>query len=235
MPRIRCFPLAVAARSTAALVLAPTVARAQTDYETTRIAGWRLPVPLGGAQRLLHRDPGRHRRRGPGLPEAATQYAGDPARGPPALRSWKSSTATKDADHATGAPALMREMGQEVPILAHRNAVASLATAGNADLPVPTNTYQEFMSIAPGDRQIELHYVGANHTDNSTVVFVPDVAVAFAVDFVANDREKRGGQLGLRRPLVTRPGAVQLEPGASAHRRRGEREDARRQSVLDRG
>ena len=44
------------------------------------------------------------------------------------------------------------------------------------------------MSIAPGGRQIELHYVGANHTDNSTVVFVPDVAVAFAVDFVANDR-----------------------------------------------
>ena len=94
----------------------------------------------------------------------------------------------QDADHATGAPALMREMGREVEILAHRNAVAPLRTAADPDLPVPTTTYQEFLSIAPGGRRIELHYVGANHTDNSTVVFVPDVAVAFAVDFVAHDR-----------------------------------------------
>ena len=44
------------------------------------------------------------------------------------------------------------------------------------------------MSFTLGGRVIELHYLGANHTDNSTVVYVPDVKVAFAVDFVSNDR-----------------------------------------------
>ena len=37
-------------------------------------------------------------------------------------------------------------------------------------------------------RAIELHYVGPSHTDNIAIGFVPDVGVAFAVDFVNHDR-----------------------------------------------
>ena len=79
-------------------------------------------------------------------------------------------------------------MGESVPIIAQRNAVPTLARAASPDLPVPTVTYQEFMSLTLGGRVIELHYLGANHSDNSTIVYVPDVKVAFAVDFVSNDR-----------------------------------------------
>ena len=39
-----------------------------------------------------------------------------------------------------------------------------------------------------GGRWIELHYLGPSHTDNIAVGYIPDVAVAFAVDFVSNDR-----------------------------------------------
>ena len=188
MLRIRCFPLAVAALSAAALVLPPTAARAQTDYETTRIADGVYQFRWVGHNGFFVVTPAGVVAVDPISPEAATQYAREIRSVAPDAPLVAIIYSHHDADHATGAPALMREMGQEVPVLAHRNAVAPLAAAGSADLPVPTDTYREFMSIAPGGRLIELHYVGANHTDNSTVVFVPDAAVAFAVDFVSNDR-----------------------------------------------
>ena len=43
-------------------------------------------------------------------------------------------------------------------------------------------------AFSPGGRRIELHYLGRSHTDNMIVPYVPDVGVAFAVDFVSNDR-----------------------------------------------
>ena len=188
MPQPRRFPFAVAALTVAVLVAPPTPARAQTDYETTRIADGVYQFRWVGHNGFIVVTPSGVVAVDPISPEAAIQYAREIQRVAPGAPLVAIVYSHQDADHATGAPALMREMGQEVPILAHRNAVAPLAAAAEADLPVPTSTYQEFMSIAAGGRQIELHYVGANHTDNSTVVFVPDVAVAFAVDFVANDR-----------------------------------------------
>ena len=188
MLRIRCPALAVAALSAATPVLAPTAARAQTDYETTRIADGVYQFRWVGHNGLFVVTPAGVVAVDPISPEAATRYAREISSVAPDAPLVAIIYSHQDADHATGAPALMREMGQQVPILAHRNALPPLAAAGSADLPVPTDTYQEFMSIAPGGRRIELHYVGANHTDNSTVVFVPDVEVAFAVDFVSNDR-----------------------------------------------
>ncbi len=188
MLRARCSPVAVAALLTAALVLAPTVARAQTDYETTRIADGVYQFRWMGHNGFFIVTPAGVVAVDPISPEAATQYAQEIKSVAPDAPLVAIIYSHQDADHATGAPTLMSEMGREVPILAHRNSLAPLTAAGSADLPVPTVTYQEFMSIAPGGRLIELHYVGSNHTDNSTVVFVPDVAVAFAVDFVSNDR-----------------------------------------------
>ena len=158
------------------------------DYETTHVAdgvyqyrwqghnGFFVVTPVG----VVAVDPI--------SPEAATQYAKEIKKVAPDAPLVAVIYSHQDADHATGAPALMSEMGQTVPIIAHRNSVAAIQAGGNAVLPAPTVTYQEFMSITLGGRDIELHYVGANHTDNSTVVFVPDVAVAFAADFVSHDR-----------------------------------------------
>jgi len=120
--------------------------------------------------------------------EAAAQYAAEIRKVAPSAPLLAIVYSHEDADHATGAPALMSAMGVSVPIIAQRNAVPNLARAASPDLPVPTVTYQEFMSLTLGGRVIELHYLGANHSDNSTVVYVPDVNVAFAVDFVSNDR-----------------------------------------------
>jgi len=161
---------------------------AQANYETTRIAegvyqfrwqahnGFFVVTPAG----VLAVDPISM--------EAAAQYAEEIKRVAPNAPLRAIVYSHEDADHASGAPALMSAMGVDVPIIAQRNSVANLALAANPDLPVPTLTYQEFMSFTLGGRVIELHYIGANHTDNSTVVYVPDVKVAFAVDFVSNDR-----------------------------------------------
>ena len=161
---------------------------AQAGYETTRIAegvyqfrwqahnGFFVVTPTG----VLAVDPISM--------EAAAQYAEEIKKVAPSAPLRAIVYSHEDADHATGAPALMSAMGVSVPIIAQRNAVPNLARAASPDLPVPTVTYQEFMSLTVGDRVIELHYLGANHSDNSTVVYVPDVKVAFAVDFVSNDR-----------------------------------------------
>ena len=160
---------------------------AQASYETTRIAegvyqfrwqahnGFFVVTPAG----VLAVDPISM--------EAAAQYAEEIKKVAPNAPLRAVVYSHEDADHATGAPALMSAMGVSVPIIAQRNAVLNLARAASPDLPVPTLTYQEFMSFTLGDRVIELHYLGANHTDNSTIVYVPDVKVAFAVDFVSND------------------------------------------------
>ena len=161
---------------------------AQAGYETTRIAEgvyqfrWQahnaffVVTPTG----VLAVDPISM--------EAAAQYAEEIKKVAPSAPLRVIVYSHEDADHATGAPALMSAMGVSVPIIAQRNAVPNLARAASPDLPVPTLTYQEFMSLTLGGRVIELHYFGANHSDNSTVVYVPDVNVAFAVDFVSNDR-----------------------------------------------
>lgn len=94
-----------------------------------------------------------------------------------------------DADHATGAPSLMAAFGQDnVPVIAHESAVAPIRSRASAEQPEPTVTFSDRLMFDVGGRSIELHYLGPSHTDNLVVPFVPDVRVAFAVDFVNNDR-----------------------------------------------
>lgn len=71
----------------------------------------------------------------------------------------------------------MSAMGMSVPIIAQHNAVQTLAQAAKPDLPAPAFTYEEFKSFTLGDRVIELHYLGANHSGNSTIVYMLDVQV----------------------------------------------------------
>ena len=170
-------------------VLAATDAGAQTaDFETTRIADGVFQYRWQGHNGFFVVTPAGVVAVDPISPAAARQYAREIKKVAPDAALVAVIYSHQDADHATGAPTLMSEMGQTVPIIAHRNSVPALTMATSVDLPVPTVTYQEYLSLDLGGRRIELHYVGANHTDNSTVVYVPDVRVAFAVDFVSNDR-----------------------------------------------
>ena len=110
------------------------------------------------------------RRSAPGQPLAAIVYS------------------HSDADHATGATVLQDEFGDHVPIIAHENAVPILVEGGDADLPPPDLTFSDDMTLRFGGRAIELHYLGPSHSDNMLVAYLPDERVAFAVDFVSNDR-----------------------------------------------
>ena len=93
-----------------------------------------------------------------------------------------------DADHATGAPALRAEFGDDVPIIAQENALPVILERGDPDLPPPDLTFSDEMTLRFGGRAIELHYLGPSHTDNLLVAFLPEERIAFAVDFVSNDR-----------------------------------------------
>jgi glyoxylase-like metal-dependent hydrolase (beta-lactamase superfamily II) len=83
------------------------------------------------------------------------------------------------ADHATGGAVF-----SEATFVSHRNAVAKIEALGDANTPVPTVAFDDFMQITLGGTTIELHYVGPNHSDNSVVVYHPEARVAFAVDFI---------------------------------------------------
>ena len=93
-----------------------------------------------------------------------------------------------DADHATGAPALRSEFGDDVPIIAQENALPILMERADPDLPPPDLTFSDEMTLRFGGRAIELHYLGRSHSDNMLVPFLPEEGVIFAVDFVSNDR-----------------------------------------------
>ncbi len=92
------------------------------------------------------------------------------------------------ADHATGATVLRRAFDTDAPVIAHEKAYAKVAAVGDADRPPPDITVTERMTLHFGGRAVELHYLGPSHSDNMLVTYVPDVQVAFAVDFVSNDR-----------------------------------------------
>jgi glyoxylase-like metal-dependent hydrolase (beta-lactamase superfamily II) len=89
-------------------------------------------------------------------------------------------------DHVSGGPTLFAALG-EAPIIAHENAYEKVSAAEDAARPVPGVTLTDRVVLRPGGRAIELHYVGKTHSDNMLVAYIPDVKLAFAVDFVSHD------------------------------------------------
>jgi glyoxylase-like metal-dependent hydrolase (beta-lactamase superfamily II) len=92
------------------------------------------------------------------------------------------------ADHATGANALRAALGSDAPIIAHEAAAPKVAARDDAALPAPDITYASLLTLGSSERSVELHFLGRSHSDNMTVVLVPEQRVAFAVDFVSHDR-----------------------------------------------
>jgi len=120
--------------------------------------------------------------------DAAEQYANEIRRFAPDATLRAVVYSHDHADHATGAEVLRGAFQSKVPVIAHQNAVAPLRAAADPDLPAPTITFSDVLTLRFGGRTLELHHLGKNHSDNSLVAFLPDERVAFAVDFVAHDR-----------------------------------------------
>jgi glyoxylase-like metal-dependent hydrolase (beta-lactamase superfamily II) len=162
---------------------------AQANFETTRVAEGVYQFRWIGHNALFVTTPAGVVVVDPINVEAARQLAREIQRVAPGSSLVAIVYSHNHADHATGAAALMAGMGQQnVPIIAHENAVAPMRERGNPDQPVPTVTFSERFAFEPGSRRIELHYLGPSHGDDLVVPFIPDVGVAFAVDFIGNDR-----------------------------------------------
>ncbi len=174
-----------------AIALCLVQAVAAQDYETTRVADGVYQFRWIGHNGMFVTTPEGVVAFDPISVEAAAAFASEIRRVAPGSPLVAVVYSHSDADHSTGAAALIEAMGMaglNVPILAHENAAAPIRARASADQPEPTVTFSERMRFQIGGRWIELHYLGPSHTDNIAVAHIPDVGVAFAVDFVAKDR-----------------------------------------------
>ena len=166
----------------------PLVAVAQ-DFETTEVAEGVYQFRWNNHNGLFVVSAGEVVAFDPINNEAAAAFAGEIQRVVPGARLAAIVYSHSDADHASGAAAMIQAFGQEgVPIIAQERAVALIRERNSPDQLEPNVTFAERMSFQLNGRTIELHYLGPSHTDNIAVGFVPDAGVAFAVDFVNNDR-----------------------------------------------
>jgi glyoxylase-like metal-dependent hydrolase (beta-lactamase superfamily II) len=173
-----------------ALLATPRLeAQTPPNFETTRVAEGLYQFRWVGHNSMFLTTPDGVVVFDPINAEAATQLGREIKRVAPGQPLAALVYSHSDADHATGAPQLLAEMGaQDIPIIAHENLVPIFAAANSADQRQPNTTFSDRMAFEVGGRRIELYYVGPSHTDNMIVPFIPDVGVAFAVDFLQNDR-----------------------------------------------
>ena len=82
-------------------------------------------------------------------------------------------------DHAAGG-APFKEAG--ATFVAHRNAVVQLDRLRNPSVVPPDRTVDERMTLTVGRTQVDLLYLGRNHSDNSLVISVPAQKVIYAAD-----------------------------------------------------
>lgn len=88
------------------------------------------------------------------------------------------------ADHATGGAVF----ADTATFVSHRNAVAKIAALSDANTPVPTIAFDDYLMLELGGTTVELYFTGRNHSDNSVVLLNPAARVLFAVDFIPVDR-----------------------------------------------
>jgi glyoxylase-like metal-dependent hydrolase (beta-lactamase superfamily II) len=216
-------------------LLATTLpAQTQPSFETTRVAEGVYQFRWQNHNALFITTPAGVVAVDPIGVDAARQLGLEIKRTAPGARLVALVYSHSDADHATGAPALFAEMGQQdVPIIAHENAVAPIRERASADQPLPTMTFSERLTLTPGGRRIELHYVGKSHTDNMIVPFIPDVGVAFAVDFLSNDRVGFQALPGWHFPdffdAISRTLSIPFQTIVFGHGRPGDRATVQRQ------
>ena len=88
-------------------------------------------------------------------------------------------------DHVGSNP----EFPDVVTIVAHRNAGTSMARVETLTGPneafLPTETYDETVTLFEGRDRIDLYYAGAGHTDGDTIVVFPELGTAHVGDLFA--------------------------------------------------
>lgn len=168
---------------------APAGAQDAPSYETTRIAdgvyafrwnfhnGFFVVAPEG----VVVVDPISE--------DAARRMAEEIRAAAPGARLRAVVYSHDHADHATGADALRAALdAPDAPVIAQEAAAPKIRARADDALPVPDITYRDRLTLRSSARSVELHFLGRSHSDNMTVVLVPDARVAFAVDFLSNDR-----------------------------------------------
>ena len=88
------------------------------------------------------------------------------------------------ADHVSGGEVFADD---GAIVIAHKNAVAALKQ-DNVATALPAITFENSMTLQLAGQQVELSYLGKNHSDNSIVVYFPEHKTLFAVDFVSSQR-----------------------------------------------
>lgn len=68
--------------------------------------------------------------------------------------------------------------------IAHRNAHRHLSMLKNPEVVLPDQVVDERSTLTLGGVQVDLVYVGRNHSDNSLVVHVPKDRIIFTVDWI---------------------------------------------------
>ena len=178
----------VLAFGAACLAAVPAWAQQQTrpKYETTKVAGGVYQFRWMGHQSLFVTTPAGVIATDPISVEAAKVYREEIRKVTPQPVRYMVYSHSH-FDHITGGTAF----ADTAVFVAHEGVRDRLLRLGGASapaalatIPIPTLTYRDKMTLELGGRKVELHYVGRNHTDNSTVILVPDQKVLMAVDFI---------------------------------------------------
>ena len=69
-------------------------------------------------------------------------------------------------------------------IVAHKKAKERLAALKDPSTPLPDETFDKKRTITLGGTQLELTYLGLNHSDSSIVMRLPKEKILFVVDFI---------------------------------------------------
>ena len=88
------------------------------------------------------------------------------------------------ADHVSGGDVFAND---GAIVVAHKNTTQSLID-DNVATALPAITFVDSMTLELGGQQVELTYLGKNHSDNSIVAYFPEEKTLFAVDFVSTQR-----------------------------------------------
>ncbi|MBN1273767.1 MAG: MBL fold metallo-hydrolase [Candidatus Aminicenantes bacterium] len=111
-----------------------------------------------------------------------------------------------DGDHIQGLPGFP----QGLTIISHRNTrqhIDQYNSENKANLPLPSMTFTESLTIHSGETAFELYYYGPAHTNGDIIIYFPQEKVAILGDLYFKNRDplihmhKNGSSFGLAHAL----------------------------------
>jgi glyoxylase-like metal-dependent hydrolase (beta-lactamase superfamily II) len=135
------------------------------------------------------------------------------------------------ADHAAGARVLQEKLNRATHIIGHINGIDRASVKSGA-VRAPSIVFRDELVWRHG-RRVELRWTGPSHTDDLITVYVPDVRVVLAVDFVAHDQvgyqDLRGWDLDGLFPAIENLLSIPFETVVFGHGPPGDRASVSRQ------